>query len=398
MRVLYAQAVYGREEIDAVTTVLENSPEALMTGTNVLEFESRVSALFGKPHGLMVTSGSAANMLAVAALGLEPGAEVITPALTFSTTVAPLVQNGLVPAFVDVEADTFCIDATRVREMITPKTKAMMVPNLIGNLAEWANLREIADEFGLKLIEDSCDTIGYRYRGGSTGQLSDVVTTSFYASHIITAGGFGGMVCFNDETMERRARILRGWGRASTLLGERENPEDRFDVEVDGIPYDAKFTFGAIGYNFLPSEMSASFGLQQLNRLDAYFARRKSNFEKVVAVFKAYPDWFLPPRQTAATETAWLAVPLIVRDAAPFTRRDLQIHFETNQIQTRTVFTGNILRQPGFKDIAHKSLPGGYPNADQVMRGGVLLGCHQGMGDAEIEYMAQTLEAFAAKF
>ena len=393
-RVFYAQAIYGREEIDAVVDVLENKSLTLMGGPAVAEFESRVACLFGKDVGLMVNSGSSANLLAVAILGLMPGDEVITPALTFSTTVAPLVQNGLVPVFVDVEPDTCNIDIDLIEAMVGPKTRAMMIPNLIGNLPDWSRLREIADQYDLKVIEDSADTIGSTLNGKPTGKLSDISTTSFYASHIVTCGGFGGAICIDDPELARRARLLRGWGRSSSVLGESEAPEDRFNMDINGIEYDAKFVFEAQGYNFLPSEMAAAFGLVQLDRLRDYTERRVRNFEALTAFFESYEDWFILPRQTPETHTPWLAVPIIARDDAPFTRRQLQVHFESQGIQTRTVFTGNILRQPGFRNIDCRIDPAGYPNADQVMRGGVLLGCHQGMGSDEIEIIKDSFKTF----
>ena len=393
-RVFYAQAIYGREEIDAVMDVLENRSLNLMGGPAVLEFEKQVACLFGKDAGLMVNSGSSANLLAVAILGLMPGDEVITPALTFSTTVAPLIQNGLVPAFVDVEPDTCNIDIDLIEAMVGPKTRAMMIPNLIGNLPDWSRLREIADQYDLKLIEDSADTIGSTFNGKPTGKLSDISTTSFYASHIVTCGGFGGAICIDDPELMRRAKLLRGWGRSSSVLGESEAPEDRFDMDINGIEYDAKFVFEAQGFNFLPSEMAAAFGLVQLGRLREYTERRVRNFEALTAFFERYQNWFILPRQTPKTSTPWLAVPIITRDDAPFTRRQLQVHFEGQGIQTRTVFTGNILRQPGFSNIDCRTDPAGYPNADQVMRGGFLLGCHQGMGVDEIEIIKDAFKRF----
>lgn len=397
MRVFYAQAVYGDEEIEAVNDVLRNSL-ALMDGPKVREFESRVAETFGKSYGLMVNSGSSANALAIAALGLERGDEVITPALTFSTTVAPLVQHGLIPVFVDVEPDTYVIDPARIEDMITAKTKALMIPNLIGNLADWKALKDIADRHGLKTVEDSADTIGSTLDGTPTGPLSDIATTSFYASHVMTGAGFGGMVCFDDEDTYQAARQLRGWGRSSSLVGESEAIEDRFNAVVDGIEYDSKFVFGAVGYNFLPSEISAAFGLVQLDRLHDYSARRHHNFNRMTAFFGEYADWFILPRQQPNTETPWLAVPLVVKPDAPFTRRELQIMFETNNVQTRTVFTGNILRQPGFAGIEHRADSRGFANADLVMEGGVLLGCHQGMDDDQIDYLCDVFRQFAASF
>lgn len=397
MRVFYAEAVYGEEEIEAVTEVLRGRSLALMDGPAVKEFEGRVAATFGKPFGLMVNSGSSANMLAVASLRLQRGAEVITPALTFSTTVAPLVQLGLVPAFVDVEPDTYVIDADRVEAMIGPATRAMMIPNLIGNLADWGRLRAIADRHGLPLVEDSADTLGGLYRGQPTGRLSDVSTTSFYASHVMTGAGFGGMACFTDEATYRTAKQMRGWGRSSSLVGESERIEDRFNVRVDGIEYDSKFVFGDIGYNFLPSEISAAFGLVQLGRLADYGARRDRNFRALRGFFAGYEEWFVLPRPQAESRSHWLALPLIVRRQAPFSRRDLQIHFEESGVQTRTVFTGNILRQPGFAGIPHRADPAGYANADAVMEGGILLGCHQGMDPAQLEYVCDVFRAFAGR-
>ena len=395
MRVFYAQAVYGEEEIEAVTKVLRENSLALMDGGKVKEFEQRVAEIFGKTHGLMVNSGSSANTLAVASFDLDSGDEVITPALTFATTVAPLVQQGLVPAFVDVEPDTYCIDVDKIEAMITPKTRLMMIPNLIGNLPDWSALKNLADKHGIKTIEDSADTIGSTFKGVPTGSLSDVSTTSFYASHIMTGAGFGGMVTFNDEELYKRAKLLRGWGRSSSLSDESENVEDRFDVMVDGIDYDAKFVFGDIGFNFLPSEISAAFGMVQMDRLPEFTKRREHNFRVLTDFFKDYENWFTLPRQQVDTRTPWLAVPLIVRVDAPFTRRQLQIHFEKNGVQTRTVFTGNILRQPGFANISHKADPSGYPNADKVMAGGILLGCHQGMDDTQSGYIRDVFRTFA---
>ncbi len=396
MRVLYAEAVYGQEEIDAVVDVLTNSPHALMNGPRVAEFEGAVASLFGKEIGIMVNSGSSANTIAVNALGIEPGSEVVTPALTFSTTVAPIVQAGLVPAFVDVEIDTYNIDADAIERMVGPKTRAIMVPNLIGNLPNWALIREIADEHDLSVIEDSADTIGSTYRGGATGSLADISTTSFYASHVMTAAGFGGMVSTSDPGIASAARLLRGWGRASSIRNESEAIEDRFDVEVDGLEYDAKFLFDGMGYNFLPSEISAAFGLVQLQRLGQYSDRRKANFQYLYEFFSDHANWFHLPRQNPDADTPWLAFPLIVKEAAPFNRRTLQTAFEMADIQTRVVFTGNILRQPGFSGIERVEDERGYPNADRVMSAGMLLGCHQGMTPEQLEYVTQTFTRFAA--
>lgn len=398
MRVLYAQALYGQEEIDAVRAVLEQSALLLVGGPSVHAFEERVAELFGKRHALMVNSGSSANLLAVAALGLPAGSEVITPALTFSTTIAPLLQYGLVPAFVDVRLDTFVIDEDRVAAMVTPKTKAMVVPNLIGNLPNWSTLRAIAKQYGLYVIEDSADTIGHLYQGIPTSMLSDIATTSFYGSHIITCAGFGGALCMDDDKLADRARLLRGWGRSSANTSESEEVDSRFTQVLDGMVYDNKFVYEAIGYNFLPSEMAAAFGLVQLKRLPEYIEQRIRTFTKLRHFFEEYQDWLVLPHQQEHARTAWLAFPLVVREGAPFSRNELQLHFEKQGIQTRTIFSGNILRQPGFRDMHRKESPDGYPNADLIMRGGLLIGCHQSMDEEQLEYIFSTFRNFAGQY
>lgn len=395
IRVPYGRTVHGEEEIAAVTHVLRTSTQM---GDHVRRFEAGVAALFAKKHGVMVNSGSSANYLAIELLGLPPGSEVITPALTFATTVAPIVKAGLIPAFVDVEPDTFNIDVAQVEAMVSPKTRALCVPSLIGNLPDWDGLANIARRHNLLVVEDSADTLGATQRGDSTGSRSDISTTSFYGSHVINCGGNGGMLCVNRDDWFEEARLLRSWGRSSSLFADSESAESRFNVDLDGIAYDAKFVFSRIGYNLEPSEMGAAFGLVQLDRLQSNIDARIANFADQRAFFAGYEDWFILPRQAEDSRTGWLAFPLILRDTAPFTRRDLQIFLEKRGIQTRTVFTGNILRQPGFRDIARREQPGGYPNADRVMRSGMLIACHHGLSREDLDYTHQCFREFAAGF
>ncbi|WP_447971130.1 aminotransferase class I/II-fold pyridoxal phosphate-dependent enzyme [Nitrospira sp. M1] len=395
-KVYYAQPRYGEEEIAAVVKSLQN-PLSLVHGPCTSRMEQEVAKLFGKSYGVMVNSASSANTLAVAILDLPPGSEVITPAVTFSTTVAPLVHHGLIPAFIDVELDTLNIDAEHIERMITPATRAMMIPNLIGNIPDWAMLRSIADRHDLMVIEDSADTVGSTFEGVPTGQLTDISTTSFYATHVITCAGSGGMICMNNPDLETRTRILSGWGRSSARFQESERIEDRFDIVIDDIPYDRKFVFEAIGHNFLPLELMAAFGLVQLSKLQEFGQRRQENFQQLRDFFLTYEEWFILPRQLKMVDTLWLAFPLIIRDDAPFSRRDLQIYFEEQGIQTRVVFTGNILRQPAFKSITHRADAAGYPNADYIMRGGLLIGCHQSMDEEHVEYIKDAFRHFVAR-
>lgn len=395
MRVPYGQTVHGEEEIEAVVHVLRTSTQM---GPHVRKFEESVAALFAKRHGIMVNSGSSANYLAVELLGLPAGTEVITPALTFATTVAPLVRAGLIPSFVDVEESTFNIDVAQIERAITPKTRAVMVPSLIGNMPDWERIAAIARAHDLLIIEDSADTLGAKLNGKSTGTFSHISTTSFYGSHVINCAGNGGMLCVNDDTWNEEARLRRSWGRSSSLFVDSEDIEARFAVDVGGIPYDAKFVFTRLGYNLEPSEIGAAFGLVQLSRLESNIVARERNFAAQHSFFSQFEEWFILPSQMPGSRTGWLAFPLIIRDEAPFTRRDLQIFLERADIQTRTVFTGNILRQPGFSGIERKESADGYPNADRVMRGGMLIACHHGLSEEQIEYVHETFSQFAARY
>ncbi len=387
----YGQTVHGQEEIDAVVKVLETSTQM---GKNVRELESKVAGLYAKNYGLGVNSGSSALYLAAELLNYDAGAEIITPALTFSTTVAPLVRKGWIPAFVDVEEGTYNIDANKVEEMITDKTKALWIPNLMGNLPQWAQLREIADKHNLFVLEDSADTLGAEIDGASSGRYTDMSTTSFYGSHIINCAGNGGMLCVNTDEHMEHGKLLRSWGRSSSLFVESEAIENRFNVEVDGIPYDAKFVFEEPGFNIEPSELGAAFGLVQLSKLAANIDLRTKHYNDLCDFFKQYEEYFILPKQLPNSRTAWLAFPVTIRESAPFKRRELQIFLEKRNIMTRTVFTGNILRQPGFKNIEHKASKDGYNESDKVMRGGMLIACHHGLVDAQIAHMKESITLF----
>lgn len=391
IKVPYGCTVHGEEEIAAVTNVLRTSTQM---GKHVREMEDRVAALYNKKNGIMVNSGSSALYLAADLLDYEAGSEIITPALTFSTTVAPQVKKGWIPAFVDVEEGTYNIDANKVEEMITPKTKAMIIPNLIGNLPNWQQLRQLADKHGLFVLEDSADTLGAEIGGASSGRFTDMSTTSFYGSHIINCGGNGGMLCVNDEAHYDRGRLLRSWGRSSSLFVESEKIENRFNVEIEGIPYDAKFVFEEPGYNIEPSEMGAAFGVVQLNKLAQNIDARTAHFNELLTFFKQYEEFFILPKQLPDSRTGWLAFATTLRETAPFIRRDMQIFLEKRNIQTRTVFTGNILRQPGFKNQPSKVAKGGYPEADKVMRGGMLMACHHGLTAEQKNHIMESVTEF----
>jgi CDP-6-deoxy-D-xylo-4-hexulose-3-dehydrase len=393
IRVPYGSTVHGEEEIAAVVNVLNTTTQM---SKNVLLFEEKIAESFNKKNGVMVNSGSSALYVLIEALNLPKGSEVITPALTFATTVGCLVKNDLIPHFVDVGVDTYCIDVEQLEEAINEKTSAIIAPDLMGNICEWEKIQEIVSRKNknIKIICDSADTLGASLFSKSTGSYCDAAITSFYGSHVINGAGNGGMLVTDSEEVSNKAKLLRSWGRSSSLFSESEAIENRFNVHLDGIQYDAKFVFEEIGYQLEPSEISAAFALVQLNKLDQNIKSRQINFEKHTEFFKQYDKFFVLPKQNPNAETGWLAYPMIVKDDAPFNRTDLQIFLEKRNIQTRVVFTGNILRQPGYKDIACIGKADDFTNADNVMRGGILLALHHGLTDEMIDHVHSSCALF----
>jgi CDP-4-dehydro-6-deoxyglucose reductase, E1 len=397
MKIYYGKAVYDKKEINAAIKVLKRKSLTLIDGPSVKELEHKISKLFGKKYGLMVNSGSSANLLALSSFKFKKGSEIITPTLTFSTTIAPIYQLGLVPHFIDVEKSSFVSRIDQIEKCINKKTVAIMIPNLLGNVPMWPSIYKIAKKYKLKVIEDSADTIGYTYNNKNFGQYSDISTNSMYASHIITGAGFGGIVCFNDKKLYNEAKLLRGWGRSSAVFNESEGIKLRFNKKVDGIPYDGKYIFSEMGYNFLPSEISAAFALEQLKKLKSNISIRVKNFNKINNYFKKYKDLFILPTEFKGLKTGWLAYPLIIKDHKKIKRTDLQIFLETNNVQTRTIFTGNILRQPIMKKRFYKKCKNSYNNSDFIMKNGMLIGCHHGLSFKDIDYMLSKFDNFFKK-
>ncbi len=397
MKIYYGKAVYNHKEIKASLNILKNKSLTLIDGPSVKSLESKISKSFGKKYGLMVNSGSSANLLALASLNLKKGSEIITTTLTFSTTVAPIYQLGLIPHFIDVGKNTFVANLNQIVKAINKKTKAIMIPNLLGNVPDWKKIHLLTKKYKLKIIEDSADTIGYKLNKKNLGNYSDITTNSMYASHIITGAGFGGMVCFNDKKLYERAKLLRGWGRSSAVFNESEGIKKRFSIKVDGIPYDGKYIFHDIGYNFLPSEISAAFALEQFKKLPKNIKDRVSNFEKLRTFFSKHSDLFELPNQIKGLITPWLAYPVIIKSKSNINRQKLQIFLEKKGIQTRTIFTGNILRQPIMKKRKYKKVKNAEINSNNVMRNGILIGCHHGLKNKDIEYIKKNFLNFIKK-
>jgi len=322
-QISYGKAVYGKSEIRAVINTLKKTTQM---GKKVSEFETKIAKLFNKKHGIMTNSGSSALFLAIDSLRLPKNSEVITPCLTFATTVSSLIKNNLIPAFVDVDIQTLCIKVDDIESKINSKTKAILIPDLIGNISDWKRIKRIANKYKLKIVHDSADTLGALIDGKPTGTFSDISITSFYGSHVITAAGNGGMVCTSNSELNKKMKLLRSWGRSSSIIDDKDL-KSRFDIKLEGIPYDKKFVFEEIGYQLEPSELSASFGLKQLKGLNRNIKLRESNFKMHFDFFSKYKDLVIPPNQLKNSKTGWLAYPIILKEDSKISRQKFQMYF-----------------------------------------------------------------------
>ncbi len=392
MRIPYGKNVYNNEEISAVLSKLKKSTQM---GESVQSFENKIAKLFSKKFGLMVNSGSSALMLATNVLNFKKSDEIITPCLNFGTAVSAIILSGAKPILVDIDIETLQINIKDIEKKITKKTKALMVPNLIGNIPNWIAIKNIAKKYQLKIIEDSADTLGATIGSKPTGTYSDISITSFYGSHIISCAGNGGMFLTNDKKIYEKAKVLRSWGRMSTLYKDSENIKNRLNIKLRGYDYDKKFVFSEIGYNFEPSEIGASFGLVQLKKFKKFNTIRNKNFNLHLNFFNKYKDYFIIPKVEKNIKTNFLAYPIIIKKNKKFTRKKLQIYLENHKIQTRPIFTGNILRHPAFKNIINnRNKINQFKNSDYIMRNGILIGCHQGLKEFDINYIHKKISEF----
>ncbi|MFT5576286.1 MAG: CDP-6-deoxy-D-xylo-4-hexulose-3-dehydrase [Bermanella sp.] len=393
----YGGAMLDHKEIDAVVDVMKNG---MAIGEKVVTFEKRVAKLMGHKHGIMVNSGSSALLLTMRMLNFPKGSEVITPTLTFGTDISSIVCASYIPVFVDVEVDTYQVDISKIEAMISAKTKALLVPNLVGGMPDWDALRALADKHKLILIEDSCDTLGGSFRGKPSGTRADISVTSFSIFHIITCLGNGGMVCFNDEKILDRGLSLRAWGRSSEkyMYGTKAKESDgRFLEDVDGVEYDGMFIFEDIAYGFIPNEAGAAFGIEQVNKLGHFSELRSGIFNRHTEFLEKHSDIFITPRILDGVVTTWICYPIQLRPELNWNRRSLQIYLEDNGIFTRVIFSGNAVRQPMMKGVEHRAPAEGMPAADQVMQYGLMLPCHPTMTEEDCAYLYEVLEEWIAQ-
>ena len=391
-KISYGKNVYDKKEINAVLKTLKNSTQM---GKSVEIFEKKIAKLFSKKYGLMVNSGSSALILALQAMNFPKGSEVIAPCLNFGTAVSSIMLSELNLVLVDCEVKTLQIDTGKIEKKISKKTKALLIPNLIGNVPDWKKIRKIANKYKLKIIEDSADTLGAKINNRSTGIYSDISITSFYGSHVISCAGNGGILLTNNKDYFSKAKVLRSWGRMSTLIKDSENIKKRLNIKLRGIDYDRKFVFSEAGYNFEPSEIGASFGLEQLKKFRFFSKLRNRNFKLHYDFFKKLDNYFIVPKVNKNVKTNFLAYPIILKDNLKFSRKDFQIYLEKRGIQTRPIFTGNTLRHPAFKNlISNKNKINNFKNSDYIMKHGLLIGCHQGLLLRDISYIHSIILKF----
>ena len=392
MKINYGKNIYDKKEIHAVLNTLKNGTQM---GHSVKKFEKNISDIFSKKYGLMVNSGSSALILALKVLNLKKGSEVITPCLNFGTAVSSIILSNLKPIFVDCRLETLQIDPDKILKKISNKTKVLLIPNLIGNIPDWIRIKKIADKYNLKIIEDSADTLGAKIKDHSTGKFSDISITSFYGSHVISCAGNGGMFLTNNLKYYEKAKVLRSWGRMSSLIEDSENIKKRLGIRLKGFDYDRKFVFSEIGYNFEPSEIGASFGLEQLKKFRKFSKIRVRNFNCHFNFFKKLNKYFIVPKINKYVKTNFLAYPIILNKKINFNRKEFQIYLEENGIQTRPIFSGNILRHPAFHSlISRKNKLNEFKNSDFIMKNGLLVGCHQGLSLKDISYIHSTIMKF----
>jgi CDP-6-deoxy-D-xylo-4-hexulose-3-dehydrase len=402
--VRYAGRVFGPPELRKATDAVLDF--WLTAGRFSEEFEGRLADYLGVSDVLMVNSGSSANLVAVTTLTspllgerrLRPGDEVITAAAAFPTTVAPIVQNRLVPVFVDVDIGGYNALPDRIAEAIGPRTRAIVLAHTLGNPWNVARIQALAKQHGLWLIEDNCDALGSRFQGRLTGTFGDLATFSFYPAHHITTGE-GGAVATSDETLARAARSIRDWGRDCYCAGGENNTcGRRFSQQLGTLPvgYDHKYVYSHIGYNLKATDIQAAIGCAQMDRLDGFTAARKRNHSFLGEALRAYGDRLILPKATEGADPSWFAFVLTVAPNAGFSREEILAHLQARKVETRNLFSGNLLRHPGFHDIEHRVV-GDLRNSDRITSDTFFIGVYPGLTEPELHYVADVFKDFVAR-
>lgn len=393
--------VFGAEEVQHLVSA--GLDFWLTTGRFAAEFERSFARACGIRHAMLVNSGSSANLVAVTTLcspmmasdRLVPGDEVITAAAGFPTTVNPIVQNGLVPVFVDAELGTYGIDVSQLERALSPRTRAVMIAHTLGNPFDLGAVTAFCRTHDLYLVEDCCDALGATYDGRPVGTFGELATVSFYPAHHITMGE-GGCVLTGAPALKRIAESVRDWGRDCWCDPGKENTcGKRFDWQLGDLPYgyDHKYTYSQLGYNLKATDMQAAVGVAQLKRLPGFVAARRANFAWLHEQLRDLDDVLMLPVATPRSEPSWFGFPMLVRETAPFTRDELTRFLESRRIATRLLFGGNLTRQPAYQGVNFRTVDD-LPRADRVMHGAFWVGVFPGLTTPMLEYMADSIREF----
>lgn len=409
-RVAYAGRVFDEKEM---VNLVDSSLEFwLTTGRYAEQFEKDFARLLGVQHCSLTNSGSSANLLAFMALTspklgdrrIKPGDEVITVAAGFPTTVAPIIQYGAIPVFVDIALPTYNIDCSQVESALSSKTKAVMIAHTLGNPFDISFMKSFCDKHGLWLIEDNCDALGSRYclngKWRYTGTMGHIGTSSFYPPHHMTMGE-GGAVYTNDPLLKRLVDSFRDWGRDCWCVSGKDNTcNNRFGQQFGELPYgyDHKYVYSHFGYNLKVTDMQAAIGCAQLEKLPQFIEARKKNWKMLRDGLSSLEEQLILPEATAESDPSWFGFLLTVRDGAGFTRDQIVHHLESNGIQTRMLFAGNLIKHPCFDEMRREGkgyrVVGNLDVTDTIMRDTFWVGVYPGMSKDRIDYCIQVLSQF----
>jgi len=387
-----------------LSTVVDSALDCwFTTGRFAEEFERKLARFVGVRCASLVNSGSSANLLAVSALTspklgdrrLKPGDEVITVAAGFPTTINPILQNRLVPVFVDVTVPTYEIDVSQLEAARSEKTRAIIIAHTLGNVFDLDAVTAFAKEHNLWLIEDCCDALGSTWKGRRVGTFGDIATVSFYPAHHITLGE-GGAVLTDQPSLQMLIESFRDWGRDCWCHTGKDNTcGKRFEWQLGGLPcgYDHKYTYSHVGYNLKATDMQAALGVSQIEKLPLFIERRKENFHRLYQAMKHLEEFFLLPEATAGSDPAWFGFPIGIREGAPFTREDLIRALDAQKIGTRLLFGGNLLRQPAYEGCEYRAV-GQLPNTDYVMNNVFWIGVYPGLTGPMLDFVADAISNF----
>lgn len=397
----YAGRVFDEREMIALVDA--SLDFWLTTGRYAEQFERGLAEFLGMKYCLLTNSGSSANLLAVSALTspklgdkrLEPGDEVITTACGFPTTLNPILQNNLIPVFVDVELGTYNIQVDQIENAISEKTKAIIIPHTLGNPANLNKISELVKNYNLWFIEDNCDALGSKYYGKFTGTFGHMSTCSFYPAHHITMGE-GGAVLTNDPLLKKIIVSFRDWGRDCWCEPGCDNScRKRFEWTLGDLPegYDHKYIYSHIGYNLKVTDMQAAIGVAQLQKLPTFIEQRKKNFIRLFKALEKYSRYVVLPSAVKDADPSWFGFPILVREQAPFSRSDLVNHLEDHKIATRMLFGGNLLKQPAYEGIRYR-VSGSIKNTDKVMNNLFWVGIYPGLTIEMLDYVIAMVDKF----